>query len=161
DDLVEPNMTHVAFVRSTIAHAKVLSIDVSEAASMPGVVAVYHSGGDDLSIPTLQQFQMMPETLNRPAFASDTVRFVGDVVAAVVAETRAQAADAAENVIVDYEPLPSVLTAADAMAPDAPLLFPEHGSNICFCTTFPEEDGGDPLEGAEVGAELTMVSQRL
>jgi carbon-monoxide dehydrogenase large subunit len=161
DDLVEPGMLHVAFVRSTVAHANVLSIDDTEATSMPGVVAVYHSRGDDLGLPTLQQFQMMPETLNRPAFASDKVRFVGDIVAAVVAETRAQAADAAEAVIVDYDPLPSVLTASGAMAADAPLLFPEHGSNVCFGTTFPEDDDSDPLEGADVIAELTMVSQRL
>src|SRR5437899_1645473 len=98
DDLVEPNMLHVALVRSTIAHGNVASVDVSDAMSMPGVVAVYHPRGEDLALPTLQQFQMMPETLNRPAFASDTVRFVGDIVAAVVAETPSQAADAAENV---------------------------------------------------------------
>ena len=60
DDLVEPGMLHVAFVRSTIAHAKLLSVDVSEAASMPGVVAVYHAGGDDLGLAALQQFPMMP-----------------------------------------------------------------------------------------------------
>ena len=56
---------------------------------MPGVVAVYHAGGDDLGLPSLQQFEMMPETLNRPMFATGKVRFVGDIVAAVVAETRA------------------------------------------------------------------------
>ena len=161
DDLVEPNMLHVAFVRSTVAHANVLSVDDGEAKSMPGVVGVYHSRGDDLGVPSLQQFQMMPETLNRPAFATDKVRFVGDIVAAVVAESRAQAADAAEQVIVDYDPLPSVLSPAEAMAPDAPLLFSEHGSNVCFGTTFPEGDDSDPVEGAEVVAELTMVSQRL
>ena len=161
DDLVEPNMLHVAFVRSTVAHANVVSIDDSGATSMPGVVAVYHSRGDDLALPSLHQFQMMPETLNRPAFASDKVRFVGDIVAAVVAETRAQAADAVEAVIVDYDPLPSVLNASAAMAPDAPLLFPEHGSNVCFGTNFPEGDDSDPLEGAAVVAELKMVSQRL
>src|SRR3954451_3376405 len=79
DDLREPNMLYVAFVRSTVAHANVVSIDDAEAKSMPGVVAVYHSHGDDLGIPSLQQFQMMPETLNRPAFATDKVRFVGDI----------------------------------------------------------------------------------
>ncbi|MEY2459788.1 MAG: aerobic carbon-monoxide dehydrogenase large subunit [Acidimicrobiaceae bacterium] len=161
DDLVEPNMLHVAFVRSTVAHANVLSVDASEAESMPGVMAVYHSRDDDLGLPTLQQFQMMPDTLNRPVFATEKVRFVGDVVAAVVAETKAQATDAAETVIVDYDPLPSVLTAADAMAPDAQLLFPEHGSNVCFGTTFPEGDDSDPLEGADVVVELSMTSQRL
>ena len=51
DDLVEPNMAHVAFVRSPIAHARVSSVDISDAASMPGVVAVYHAGGDDLGRP--------------------------------------------------------------------------------------------------------------
>jgi len=160
DDLVEPDMLHVAFVRSTIAHANLLSVDASGASSMPGVVAVY-SRDHDLDLPTLHQFVMMPETLNRPVFATDKVRFVGDIVAAVVAETRAQATDAAERVIVEYDPLAPVLTAADAMAGDAPLLFPEHGSNVCFGSTFPEDDDTDPLEGADVVAELSMVSQRL
>jgi carbon-monoxide dehydrogenase large subunit len=161
DDLVEPGTLHVAFVRSTLAHGNVLSVDVSDTTSMPGVVAVYHAGGDDLGLPALQQFVMMPETLNRPMFASEKVRFVGDIVAAIVAETRAQAADAAEAVIVDLDPLPSVLSPAEALAPDAPLLFPEHGSNVCFGTTFPEGDDADPVEGADVVAEVTMVSQRL
>src|SRR3954471_18499712 len=159
-DLVEPGMLHVAFVRSTIAHGKLLSVDTKDASSMPGVVAIYDAG-NDLGIPTLQQFQMMPDTLNRPIFATGKVRFVGDIVAAVVAESAAQAADAAEQVVVDYDPLPSVMTAAEAMAPGAPLLFEETGSNICFGTTFPEGDDSDPCEGADVVAEVTMVSQRL
>ena len=103
----------------------------------------------------------MPDTLNRPVFARGKVRFVGDIVAAVVADTRAQAIDAAEAVIVDYDPLPSVLTAGQALAPDAPLLFPEHGSNICFGTQFPEGDDSDPITGAAAVGEVTMVSQRL
>ena len=161
DDLVEPNMAHMAFVRSTVAHANLGSVDVAEALSMPGVVAVYHAGGDDLGLPSLQQFPAMPETLNRPVFATDKVRFVGDIVAAVVAETRAQAVDAVERVVVEYDPLPSVTNPLDALSPDAPLLFPEHGSNVCFGSTFPEEGDADPLVGAEVVAEVTMVSQRL
>jgi carbon-monoxide dehydrogenase large subunit len=161
DDLTEPGMLHVAFVRSTVAHADLTSVDVSDAAAMPGVVAVYHAGGDDLGLASLHQFEMMPELLNRPAFATGKVRFVGDIVAAVVAESRAQAVDAVESIFVDYDPLPAVLTAAAAMAPDAPLLFPEHGSNICFGTTFPEDDDSDPTDGADVVAEVTMVSQRL
>jgi carbon-monoxide dehydrogenase large subunit len=162
DDLAETGMLHVAFVRSTIAHGTLTAVDISEAQGMPGVVAVYHAGGDDLGLAPFQQFPMMPDTLNRPVFAKDRVRFVGDIVAAVVAESRAQAADAAEAVIVDYEPLPAVLGAQDALAPDAPLLFPEHGSNVCFGTTFPEGEGADadPLEGADTVAEVTMVSQR-
>ena len=88
DDLVEPGMLHVVFVRSTVAHGNVVSVDIAEAASMPGVVAVYHAGGDDLGLPTFQGFAMMPAALNRP-FRHDKVRFVGDIVAAVVAETGA------------------------------------------------------------------------
>ena len=161
DDLVEPNMAHIAFVRSTVAHANLVSVDVAEASSMPGVVGVYHSGGSDLGLPSLQQFPAMPESLNRPVFATDKVRFVGDVVAAVVAETRAQAVDAVERVVVAYDPLPSVTNPLDALSPDAPLLFAEHGSNVCFASAFPEEGDADPLVGAEVVAEVTMVSQRL
>ena len=76
---------------------------------------------------------MCPPTFNRPLFATDKVRFVGDIVAAVVAETRAQAVDAAEAVIVDYDPLPvGARPRLEALRPTRPLLFAEHGSNICF-----------------------------
>ncbi len=161
DDIVEPNTAHVAFVRSPVAHANIGSVDISEALAMPGVVGVYHSRGDDLDLPSLQQFVAMPETLNVPVFATDKVRYVGDIVAAVVADTRAQAVDAAERVVVDYDMLPAVTNPLDALAPDAPLLFAEHGSNVCFASAFPEEGDADPLVGAAVVAEVTMVSQRL
>lgn len=160
DDLVETGMLHVHFVRSAVAHGNLLSVDMSAAEAMPGVVAVYHAGGNDLGLSSLQGFAMMPETLNRPCFAVGKVRFVGDIVAAVVAESAAQASDAAEAVIVDYEILPSVINAVDGLAPDAPLLFPETGTNICFVSEFGKE-GGDPTEGADTVAEVTMVSQRL
>lgn len=159
DDLTFPGMCHVAFVRSPVAHGTITSVDVSAAASMPGVVAVYSDGGDDLGLAPFQGFPMMPPSLNRPVFAGERVRFVGDIVAAVVAETKAQAADAADAVVVDYEPLPVVVAMRDALAPDAALLFPEHGSNVCFATNI--GDDVDPLEGADEVAEVTMVSQRL
>ncbi len=159
DDLQPTGLLHVAFVRSSFAHAKVLSVDTSAAASMPGVSAVYSAGGDDLGLPSFQGFPMMPATLNRPIFASEVVRFVGDIVAAVVANSKAAAADAADAVVVDYEALPAIVTAADGLRADAPILFPEHGSNVCFGT----EHGADvdPLEGADAIGEVTMVSQRL
>jgi carbon-monoxide dehydrogenase large subunit len=161
DDLVEPGTLHVAFVRSTVAHGDLGAVDVAPAAGMPGVVAVYHAGGDDLGLAPLHQFAMMPETLNRPVFATGKVRFVGDIIAAVVADTRAHAVDAVEQVVVDVDPLPAIVDPAAALAPDAPLLFPEHGSNVCFGTAFPEGDDSDPLVGAAVVGEVTMVSQRL
>ncbi|MCU1359499.1 MAG: Carbon monoxide dehydrogenase [Ilumatobacteraceae bacterium] len=159
DDLVETAMLHVSFVRSTVAHADIVSVDISEASSMPGVVGVYHSGGDDLGLPSFQGFAMMPESLNRPVFATGKVRFVGDVIAAVVAETKSQATDAAESVIVDYRALPTINTPADGLAAGAALLFPDHGSNVCFGTDIGQDI--DAMEGADAVAEVTMVSQRL
>lgn len=159
DDMAPAGTLHVTFVRSTQAHAKVLSVDVSDAQSMPGVRAIYHARGDDLGLPSFQGFPMMPPVLNRPIFAKDVVRFVGDIVAAVVATSKAEATDAAESVIVEYEGLPVVVTPAQALAPDAPLLFPEHGSNVCFGTDHGADV--DPFEGADEIAEVTMVSQRL
>ena len=107
DDLQIAGMAHVAFVRSTIAHAVIESIDTSDAVSMPGVVAVYTA--DDLDLPDSHGFAMLPPTMNRPPLARGRVRFVGDIVAMVVAETKGQAVDAAEAVIVDYDPLPVVV----------------------------------------------------
>ena len=160
DDLVEAGMAHVVFARSPVAHGRVISIDVSAAERMPGVLAVYRAEeGHDLGLAPFQGFPMMPADVNRPLFAKDRVRFVGDIVAAVVAETREQAADAAAEVVGEYDPLPAVMTAAAALDPEAPIIFPEHGSNVCFATTFGEDV--DALEGAEAVAEVTMVSQRL
>jgi aerobic carbon-monoxide dehydrogenase large subunit len=160
DDLVEPGMAHIVFARSPVAHGTITSIDVSAAEAVPGVIAVYRAeDGHDLGLAPFQGFPMMPAEVNRPVFAKDRVRFVGDIVAAVVAETREAAADAADAVLVEYDPLPAVTSAAAALAPDAPILFPEHGSNVCFATTF--GDDVDALEGAEAVAEVTMVSQRL
>ncbi len=159
DDLVANGTTHVAFVRSPVAHGAIRSVDVEDARSMPGVLAVYHAGGDDLGLAPFQGFPMLPETFNRPVFARDTVRFVGDVIAAVVAETAAQAEDAAGAVVVDIDPLPAIVKASDGLAPDAPQLFPEAGSNVCFATSQGVDE--DPLADADVVAEVRMVSQRL
>ncbi len=159
DDLAPAGTLHVAFVRSNQAYANVVSVDVSDAESMPGVKAVYHARGDDLGIPTLQGFEMLPPTLNRPIFANDVVRFVGDIVAAVVATSKAEAVDAADTIVVDYERLQPVVTAAQGLTADAAILFPEHGSNVCFGTDHGADV--DPFEGADAIAEVTMVSQRL
>ena len=159
DDLDCPGAAHVAFVRSQMAHGTVRSVDVEAARAMPGVLAVYSAAGDDLGLAPFQGFPMLPEGFNRPVFAGDRVRFVGDIVAAVVAETDAQAVDAAEAVVIEIDPLPVVVSQAAALAPDAPLLFPDLGSNVCFATSLGVDD--DPLEGADHVAEVAMVSQRL
>jgi carbon-monoxide dehydrogenase large subunit len=158
DDLDAPGAARVVFVRSSIAHGTLRSVDVEATRSMPGVLAVYHAG-DDLGLVPFQSFPMVPETFNRPVFASERVRFVGDIVAAVVAETGPQGVDAAEAVVVEVDPLPAVVSQAAALDADAPLLFPDSGSNVCFATSFGADE--DPLDGAAVVSEVAMVSQRL
>jgi len=148
----------VHFVRSTVAHGEVRGVDVSAAEGMPGVLAVYHAGGDDLGLPSFQGFPLLPAEFNRPVFAKDRVRFVGDIVAAIVADSAAHATDAAEAIVVDIDPLRAVVDPEGALGADAPTLFPDVGSNVCFATSFGDDD---PLVGADVVAEVEMVSQRL
>src|SRR4030095_3613035 len=97
---------------------------------MPGVVGVHTK--DTLELAPVQGFVMLPPDFSRPPLADGVVRFVGDIVAVVVAESKAQAVDAAEMVVVDYDPLPAVVDPEAAMADGAPLLFPDTGSNVCF-----------------------------
>jgi len=157
DDLTPDGTVHVAFVRSPIAHARVLSIDISEAETMPGVVLV--ATHDTLGLADVQGFIMLPAAFNRPPLAKDVVRFVGDMVAVVVAESRAQAVDAAEAVVVDYDPLPVVVDPEAALEDDATLLFPDHGTNLAIEFDF----GSDPtiFDDAEVVVEGRFVNQRL
>jgi carbon-monoxide dehydrogenase large subunit len=115
DDLRVPGLLHAAFVRSPLAHALIA-----------GVEGAYTAG--DLGLPDAPA--MGNENLGRPMLARDRVRFVGEAVAVVVAGSKAEAADAAEQVVVDYEPLPAVTDPIKAMEPDAPVLFPAHGSNV-------------------------------
>ncbi|MCP3913745.1 MAG: xanthine dehydrogenase family protein molybdopterin-binding subunit [Actinomycetia bacterium] len=156
DDMDVEGVTYVHFVRSPIAHARIDSIDTSDAAGMPGVLGVYTA--DTLDVPDFQGFPMFPEVFNRPPLAKGKVRFVGDIVAAVVATGRAEAEDAAESVFVDYDPLPAVVDMEAALGDGATLLFEDHGSNLVFETAIGE---GDPLEGADHVAEVKIESQRL
>ena len=161
DDLAVPGVVHLQFIRSPFAHATIDSIDISGAEGMPGVLAVYTS--ENLDIPDFQGFPLLPPTYNRPVLAKGKVRFVGDIVACVVAESREQAADAVEAVDVQYTPLPSVTDMEQAMAPDAPVLFEEAGSNIVFPSMLPAEGYDDmaPLADADTVVEIKMDSQRL
>ena len=123
DDIQLTGMTHMAFVRSTEAHALIKGIDVSAALEGEGVIGAGTAA--DLELPPL------PEVpgLERPTLATDKVRFVGEAVAVIVAESKYAAADGTELVVVDYEPLEAVTNIEEATAEDAPLLFEELGSN--------------------------------
>jgi carbon-monoxide dehydrogenase large subunit len=157
DDFLPNGAVHLAFVRSTMAHARLLGVDTGDAENMPGVVVVATHA--TLGLADLQGFVMLPPAFNRPPLARGVVRFVGDIVAVVAAETPAQAIDAAEAVTIDYEPLPVVVDPEAALADDAVLLFPAHGSNLAIEFDF----GADPtiFDGADVVVERRFVNQRL
>ncbi|MEC9473567.1 MAG: molybdopterin cofactor-binding domain-containing protein, partial [Actinomycetota bacterium] len=148
----------VIFVRSTMAHASLLEVDTSEATSMPGVLAVYTA--DNLEIAAVNQSEFMDPSMNRPPLAVGRVRFVGDIVAAVVAETHSQAVDAAEQVVVDYDPLPANVDIEAAAAEGAQILWEGADSNVCFAIGN-EYDGPDVTDGADAVVSERIVTQRL
>jgi len=124
------DLLHAHFVRSTAAHGEILSIDVDDARSMPGVVAVYTSA--DLGLedrPPAMGFYASEAV--RPFLARDRVRFVGEPVAVVVAETAYQAADAAEAVWADVAPLTAVVSLDDAVAAET-VLFETRHDNVMW-----------------------------
>jgi carbon-monoxide dehydrogenase large subunit len=132
DDVQLSGTVHCAFVRSPHAHARVLSVDATAARALDGVVAVLT--GEDVAdlAPITTTIPTRPEEVKvatRALLARDKVRHVGDPVAVVVASSRYIAEDAAELVVVEYEPLPAVVDAEAALAPDAPVLHEELGDN--------------------------------
>ena len=133
DDMSAPGMLYGATLRSPHAHAQIKSIDISAALEVEGVVAVYtHADVADYGpIPCLVPLSGEVKT-PRVLLAQDRVRFVGDGVAFVVAETREAARAGAEAVWVDYEELPAVASIEAALAPDAELLWPQAKSNSLF-----------------------------
>jgi carbon-monoxide dehydrogenase large subunit len=154
---------YVHFVRSTVAHAKISSIDASAARDAEGVIAVYTAA--DLAADGLDPLRPMAPFMNKAMtqtlLASDTVRFVGEPVAAVVTEEMYQGEDAIELVDVDYEILPAVVNMNDALAGGRGLLFPEGGSNV-VCT-FGDASAANPdlFEGCEVVASATVQNTRV
>src|SRR6266545_6923839 len=123
DDITVPGMLWLGFVRSPFAHAKYTKVDTSKALAMDGVVAAYSAADIEFAAPLFMAFPL--RDLKQPPhwpLAKDKARYVGDPVAVVVAESRAQAKDAAEAVEVDWEPLPAVTDIKDALAQGAPLV---------------------------------------
>jgi aerobic carbon-monoxide dehydrogenase large subunit len=156
-NLKVPGMLHAFFVRSTVAHARLTSVDVNAARHAPGVVAVLTSA--DIELPAFHGFMVLNEHCARPPLATDKVRFVGEPVAVVIAETLAAAADAAELVEVDYEPLTAVVDPEQALAPDAPLQFEEMGTNLAAGSKDPDDP--DPLAAAAHVVRLRLDNQRV
>ena len=140
DDLAFDGVTYAVVLRSPHAHAEIRAIDSAAAKAMPGVLALLTAADAqadglkpllpyvDANTVTGEPFAFMPQ----PLLAEGKVRYVGEPVALIIAESRDQALDAAEQVAVDYVPLPAVTTGAAARAPSAPLLSLEVPGNLCF-----------------------------
>ena len=157
DNMRVDGVAHAVFVRSPFAHARLAGVDTSEATQAPGVLAVYTSA--DLGTRALPSFANVNDKCPRAALAVDKVRYVGDPVALVVAETRALAVDAAELVDIDYDELPVVIDLDAAVADDAPLQFEALGSNVAARRR--DKDRSDPFEGADHVVRVRMVNQRI
>ncbi|MDA0162561.1 xanthine dehydrogenase family protein molybdopterin-binding subunit [Solirubrobacter ginsenosidimutans] len=156
DDLREPGALYAVFVRAGSAHATINGIETDEALAMPGVVGVYTAADLDLKpFATAGPPVDTPEEMRRPVLATDKVRFIGEPIAVVVADTRAHAVDAAELVYVDTEDLDVVVDMTKALEPGAPQLF-ECGNLAAAGPT-----GEDALADAEVRTGARFVNQRI
>ncbi|WP_186526365.1 xanthine dehydrogenase family protein molybdopterin-binding subunit [Leekyejoonella antrihumi] len=156
DDIELPRMLHAAFVRSPMAHARVVQIDVEEVRGMPGVVGVF-THGDLAGVGPIQAIGPRPEIKSslRAVLADGKVRFVGEAVAVVVAESRYIAEDACELVDVEYEQLRVVANARAALEPGAPILHADLGDNRISRI---ERSGGDIDHAFAAAAHVVKVS---
>ena len=152
-----PNAVHLTYVRSQMAHARITGIDTSDAEAMPGVVAIYTAKDLDLA-PAGPANPMMNKSMTYPFLAIDTVRFVGDLIAIVVSEDKESGVDAAELVIVDYDPLPVIVDVDESFKGDT-LLFPEAGTNVSL--TFAAASNDDIFADCEVVVDLVIENQRV
>ena len=160
DDLNEPGQAYACIVRSQYAHGFIRSIDTESSRSMPGVIAVYTArdlagyGPHKCALDFKQRDGSPMKKPVRKSLASDKVRFVGDPIACVVAETALQAKDAAEAVEVDIDPLPAVTLASEAAKPGAPQLYDDVPGNVCLDFLF-----GEPEKVAQAFAHAAHVQR--
>jgi len=170
DDVNLPGQVHAAMVRSRHAHGVIGHIDLSAAREMPGVLGAY-AGADlvaagygtlNCALPLKNRDGTPLRKPTRHALPSDKVRFVGDPVAFVVAETAAQARDAAEAVTVEIDPLPAAITPREAAAPGAPLLYDDVPGNIVLDYHYGDADkvAAAFAQAAHV-TRLELVNSRL
>ena len=160
DDLTLPGQAHAVIVRSRHAHGTIRRIETAAAATMPGVLGVYT--GADLAdygplkcgLPLTNRDGSPMRKPVRPALPTDKVRFVGDPVAFVVAQTLAQAKDAADAVTLDIEPLPAVTRASEAVKAGAPLLYADAPGNVALDWHY-----GDAAKVAEAFAKAAHVTR--
>ena len=165
DDIKLPAMVHAAILRSPYAHATINSIDTSGAAAQPGVIAVYTGEDTEGKLGDLPCAWLIPnsdlKTPPHPVMAKDRVRYVGDAVAVVVAESRYQAEDALEHIAVDYEPHGVVINPKEAAQDGAPQLHDDVPNNIAFTWAVAGGDTDTAFTEADVTVSDTITLQRL
>ncbi len=165
DDMTVPGMVWASVVRSPYAHATIKSVDLSQAREAEGVVDAF-SGADlaDDWAATLPCVWLVTDDTKQPnhrPLATDKARYQGDGVAVVIAETRAQAKDAAELVEVEYEPLPAVIDPEKALEDGAPIIHEEFGTNHCYTWKLASEGSDAVFDSAPVTVKERYRQQRL
>ena len=166
DDLQKPRMTHLALVRSQYGHARIEGVDASAAEAMDGVIAVYtYQDVVDSGVPGNLAIQARPPDVaipERPMMAEGKAHYQGEPIAAVVAEERYVAAEAADAVEVDYERLDSVVDPVEAVSGDAPQLHEEAEDNVALDAVVGDEEAVDAaFEDADHVASVELVNQRI
>jgi carbon-monoxide dehydrogenase large subunit len=169
DDIVLLHQTYASFVRSQYAHAKILNVDISAAKGMPGVVAIYTGAdvADVNGVPCGWQVNFKNgDTMKEPKhplLVADKVRHVGDAIAVVIAESQAEAVDAAQAVNVEYEELPAIVDASEAVKAGAPLVHDDVPNNTCYDWALgnPIEEVNAAINGAAHVTTLEFINQRL
>jgi len=170
DDFTLPGQTYLAFLRSSRPHARIVSIDSARALALPGVLAVFT--GEDMARAGAKAFVVnLPfkrpdgSALSSPPrsmLATGHVRFVGEAIAAVIAESPAAANDALEAIDVEFEDLPSVVGLDQASAPDAPLVWPDATGNVVAQSRYGDTAAVDAAFGTAARVvSLDLVNQRL
>ncbi|MBI4203675.1 MAG: xanthine dehydrogenase family protein molybdopterin-binding subunit [Betaproteobacteria bacterium] len=162
DDIRLPRMVHAAFVRSPYAHARIVRIDTTEA-HVPGVLRVI-TGAEVAGMcrPYVGVLAHVKGMRSAPQYplAADRARWQGEPVAAVIAETRALAEDAAQLVRVEWEELPAVTDAETALEPATPVIHPELGDNLCFERRVDSGGVDEAFARADQVVEATFVTTR-
>jgi len=169
DDIILPQQTYAAFVRSPYAHAKIKGVDTAAAKAMEGVIAIFTGAdvADVNGVPCGWQVNFKNgDTMKEPKhplLVADKVRHAGDAVALIIAETREQAVDAAQAMAVDYEEMLAVVDASEAVKTDAPLVHDDVPNNICYDWTLgnPIAEVNEAMSKAAHVTTLEFVNQRL
>jgi carbon-monoxide dehydrogenase large subunit len=157
DNIILPGLLHMSVLRSPMAHARIVSVDVSAALDMPGVIAAY-SGADlaDVQGALPCAWPVTPDMVHpdHHPLAVDEVRYAGDGVAVVIARDRYAAADALEAIAVEYDQLPAVVDMEAALQDGSPLVHSDKGTNSCFVWPFA---GGEDYEATKAKADVVVT----